>query len=84
MITYVSVTWVSVCVSLFQDFYVKWQVMFADNVLIALGLFVSLVIVMIRLLLMWPCKCTDWLKLELSELVKFWQGEENLSHFQWT
>lgn len=60
--------------------------MFADlnNVLNALVAYVSLVIVMIRLLLIWPWKCTDWLKLELSELVKFWQAEENLSRFQWT
>lgn len=50
--------------------------MFPDlnNVLSALGVFVSLVIVMIRLLLTWPWKCTDWLKLELSELVKVLAG----------
>lgn len=57
--------------------------MFANlnNVLNPLGVFISLVIVMIRLVLM---EWTDWLKLELSELVKFWQADENLSHFQWT
>ena len=42
--------------------------MFADlnNVLNALGVFMSLVVIMIRLLLMWPRKCTDWLKLEFE------------------
>lgn len=50
--------------------------MFTDlnNVFNALGVFNSPVIITIRSLLMWPWKRTDWLKLELSELVKVLAG----------